>query len=75
MRREVTRVVATLTAKLAAAQVPPTVVWVKPAALRVTIRFIGDVEATEVTLYRSELSHRGPNYTGLVNAPLIGTST
>jgi 2'-5' RNA ligase len=28
-----------------------------------------------VTLYRSELSQRGPNYTGLVSAPLIGTTT
>jgi len=28
-----------------------------------------------VTLYRSELSQRGPNYTGLVSAPLIGTAT
>ena len=28
-----------------------------------------------VTLYRSELSQRGPHYTGLVSAPLIGTAT
>jgi 2'-5' RNA ligase len=182
VRREVTRVVAALTGKLEAAKTPPKVVWVKPAALHVTIRFIGEVEPAEVerlqellappiaiapfelqwrgvgtfpnnkqpralwlgvisgaaplaqveaevsrriagknaveiedraflphltigrvkmagagvdwpkllqavevkrvssivdrvTLYRSELSQRGPNYTGLVSAPLIGTAT
>ena len=182
VRREVTRVVTTLTGKLEAAKVPPKVVWVKPAALHVTIRFLGDVEPPEVermqallappiamapfslewrgigtfpnnkhpralwlgvingaaplaqleaevskrlahgpaieledraflphltigrikmagtgvdwpkllhsvevkhatsvvdrvTLYRSELSQRGPNYTGLVSAPLIGNTT
>jgi 2'-5' RNA ligase len=182
VRREVTRVVNTLTGKLEAVKTPPKVVWVKPAALHVTIRFIGEVEAPEVerlqellappiavapfelswrgvgtfpsakhpralwlgvingaaplaqveaevsrrlagekaieiedraflphltigrvkmagegvdwpkllqsvevkkavsvvdrvTLYRSELSQRGPHYTGLVSAPLIGTTT
>ena len=182
VRREVTRVVAALTGKLEAAKTPPKVVWVRPAALHVTIRFIGEVEPAEVerlqellappipiapfelqwrgvgtfpnnkqpralwlgvisgaaplaqveaevsrriagknaveiedraflphltigrvkmagagvdwpkllqavevkrvssivdrvTLYRSELSQRGPNYTGLVSAPLIGTAT
>jgi len=182
VRREVTRVVTALTGKLEAVKTPPKVVWVKPAALHVTIRFIGEVEPAEVerlqellappiamapfelqwrgvgtfpnnkqpralwlgvingaaplarleaevsrrlagqaaveiedraflphltigrvkmagagvdwpkllqavevkriasivdrvTLYRSELSQRGPNYTGLVSAPLIGTAT
>jgi 2'-5' RNA ligase len=182
VRREVTRVVAALSGKLEAVKTPPKVVWVKPAALHVTIRFIGDVASAEVerlqellappiaiapfelqwrgvgtfpnnkqpralwlgvingaaplaqveaevsrrvagksaveiedraflphltigrvkmagagvdwpkllqavevkriasivdrvTLYRSELSQRGPNYTGLVSAPLIGTAT
>ena len=182
VRREVTRVMTTLTGKLEAVKTPPKVVWVKPAALHVTIRFIGEVESAEVerlqellappiaiapfelqwrgvgtfpnnkqpralwlgvingaaplaqveaevsrrlagesaveiedraflphltigrvkmagagvdwpkllqavevkritsivdrvTLYRSELSQRGPNYTGLVSAPLIGTAT
>ena len=182
VRREVSRVVTTLTGKLEAAKVPPKVAWVKPAALHVTIRFLGDLEAAEVeriqallappiamtpfelewrgvgtfpnnkhpralwlgvvnggaplaqleaevsrrladgrsveledraflphltvgrvkmagtgvdwpkllqsvevkhaastvdrvTLYRSELSQRGPHYTGLVSAPLIGTAT
>ena len=182
VRREVTRVVTTLTGKLEAVKAPPKVVWVKPASLHVTIRFLGGVEWPEVeriqallappidmapfdlewrglgtfpnnkqpralwlgvingaaplaqleaevsrrlaqgsavelvdraflphltigrvkmagagvdwpkllqsaevkhassrvnrvTLYRSELSQSGPNYTGLVSAPLIGTST
>jgi 2'-5' RNA ligase len=48
VRREVTRVVTTLTGKLEAAKTPPKVVWVKPEALHVTIRFLGEVEAAEV---------------------------
>jgi 2'-5' RNA ligase len=182
VRREVTRVVTTLTGKLEAVKTPPKVAWVKPNALHVTVRFIGEIEQPEVerlqellappiaiapfelewrgvgtfpsnkhpralwlgvvngaaplaqveaeiarrlagekaveiadraflphltigrvkmagegvdwpkllqavevkraasivdrvTLYRSELSQRGPHYTGLVSAPLIGTTT
>jgi RNA 2',3'-cyclic 3'-phosphodiesterase len=48
VRREVTRVVTTLTGKLEAATTPPKVVWVKPDALHVTIKFIGEVEPPEV---------------------------
>jgi 2'-5' RNA ligase len=48
VRREVTRVVTTLTGKLEAAKTPPKVTWVKPAALHVTIRFLGEVEEREV---------------------------
>ncbi len=48
VRREVTRVVGALTAKLEAAKTPPKVVWVKPAALHVTIRFIGEVDAEDL---------------------------
>ena len=48
VRREVARVVSTLTVKLEAAKTPPKVVWVKPAALHVTVRFIGEVEPTAV---------------------------
>jgi 2'-5' RNA ligase len=47
VRREVTRVVSTLTAKLEAVKTPPKVVWVKPAALHVTVRFIGEVDEPE----------------------------
>ena len=48
VRREVTRVVGVLTGKLEAVKTPPKVVWVKPAALHVTVRFIGEVEPPEV---------------------------
>jgi 2'-5' RNA ligase len=48
VRREVTRVVATLTGKLEAVKTPPKVVWVRPASLHVTVKFLGEVEAPEV---------------------------
>jgi RNA 2',3'-cyclic 3'-phosphodiesterase len=48
VRREVTRVVSTLTGKLEAVKTPPKVVWVKPDALHVTIKFIGEIEPPEV---------------------------
>ena len=49
VRREVTgRVVSALQMKLEAAKTPPKVVWVKPAALHVTIRFLGEVEPPDV---------------------------
>ena len=48
VRREVTRVVSALTGKLEAVKTPPKVVWVKPAALHVTIKFLGEVEPPDV---------------------------
>ena len=48
VRREVARVIGALTMKLEAAKTPPKVAWVKPAALHVTIRFLGEVEPAEV---------------------------
>lgn len=48
VRREAGRVVSALQMKLEAARTPPKVVWVKPAALHVTIRFLGEVEPAEV---------------------------
>ena len=48
VRREVARVISSLTGKLEAVKTPPKVVWVKPAALHVTVRFIGEVEPLEV---------------------------
>ena len=48
VRREAARVVSVLTSKLEAAKTPPKVVWVKPAALHVTIKFLGEVEPDEV---------------------------
>jgi len=48
VRREVARVVTTLVGRLEAVKTPPKVTWVKPAALHVTVRFIGEVELPEV---------------------------
>ena len=48
VRREAARVVSALQMKLEAARTPPKVVWVKPAALHVTIRFLGDVEPEDL---------------------------
>ena len=48
VRREAARVVSALQIKLETAKMPPKVVWVKPAALHVTIRFLGEVEPAEV---------------------------
>ena len=48
VRREVTRVVSSLTGKLEAVKTPPKVVWVKASALHVTVKFLGEVEPPEV---------------------------
>jgi len=48
VRREVTRVIDVLTGRLEAAKTPPKVVWVKPASLHVTIKFIGEVGPEEL---------------------------
>jgi 2'-5' RNA ligase len=48
VRREVMRVVSTLTGKLEAVKTPPKVVWVKPAALHVTVRFLGEMDPVDV---------------------------
>ena len=48
VRREAARVITTLAMKLEAAKTPPRVTWVKPAALHVTVKFLGEVEPEEV---------------------------
>ena len=48
VRREAARVMSALQMTLEAAKTPPKVVWVKPAALHVTIRFLGEVEPVGV---------------------------
>ena len=48
VRREAARVVSALMMKLEAAKTPPKVAWVKPAALHVTIKFLGEVGPDEV---------------------------
>ncbi|MEP6782189.1 MAG: RNA 2',3'-cyclic phosphodiesterase [Acidobacteriota bacterium] len=56
VRGEVTRVITRLTGKLEAVKTPPKVVWVKPNALHVTLRFIGEVEPPEVERLRELLA-------------------
>ena len=48
MRREAQRVIGALSTRLEQVKEPPKVAWVKPAALHVTIRFLGEVEEPEV---------------------------
>jgi 2'-5' RNA ligase len=48
VRREVTRVITTLTGKLEAVKKPPKVAWVKPGTLHVTVRFLGELEEPDV---------------------------
>jgi 2'-5' RNA ligase len=48
VRREAARVIGALMMKLEAAKTPPKVTWVKPAALHVTVRFLGEVDPDEV---------------------------
>lgn len=47
VRAEVTRVIAQLGGKLEAVKTPPKVTWVKPAALHMTLRFLGETEDAE----------------------------
>ncbi len=56
VRREVTRVVATLTGKLEAVKTPPKVVWAKPAGLHVTVKFLGELAPDEVARVRALLA-------------------
>lgn len=56
VRREAARVIAALTGKLEAVKEPPKIVWVKPAALHVTIKFIGEVDEARIADLRDRLS-------------------
>jgi 2'-5' RNA ligase len=56
VRREAARVIAALTGKLEAVKKPPKITWVKPAAMHVTIKFIGEVEPAKVDELVSLLS-------------------
>jgi RNA 2',3'-cyclic 3'-phosphodiesterase len=48
VRREAARVMSLLQLKLEAAKTPPKITWVRPAALHVTIRFLGEVDPDAV---------------------------
>lgn len=48
MRREAQRVISALTVKLEQVKEPPKVAWVRPEALHVTIRFLGEVDEPDV---------------------------
>lgn len=56
VRREVTRVITTLTGKLETYKKPPKVAWVKPAALHVTVKFLGELEVSDVERIQSLLA-------------------
>jgi 2'-5' RNA ligase len=60
VRREAARAVAALSGKLEAAKKPPKVVWVKPAALHVTIKFIGEVDEAKLDELRTRLEPAVP---------------
>ena len=55
VRREAAWVITALTGKLDAATKPPKVTWVKPAAMHVTIKFIGEVDAARADALASLL--------------------
>lgn len=44
VRAEAARVIQAISGKIEAVKTPPKVTWVKPAALHVTIRFIGEID-------------------------------
>lgn len=44
VRAEVTRVTQIISEKVEAVETPPRITWVKPAALHVTLRFIGEID-------------------------------
>ena len=48
VRAEATRVIKIISDKIEAVKAPPKVTWVKPAALHVTLRFIGEVDDAAV---------------------------
>ena len=56
VRSEVARVIASIGARLAAAPTPPKMTWVKPAALHLTVRFIGETDDAGATRLRDLLS-------------------
>jgi 2'-5' RNA ligase len=56
VRQEATRVISVLRRLLESVERPPKVVWVKPAALHVTIKFLGEVDEREIESLQSRLA-------------------
>jgi 2'-5' RNA ligase len=56
VRAEAGRVIRALTSKLEAARTPPKITWVAPAALHVTVRFIGEVDDAAVPALSERLA-------------------
>ena len=56
VRAEAARVIQAITDKIEAVKTPPKITWVKPAALHVTVRFIGEVDEAAALELRDRLA-------------------
>ena len=56
VRAEAARVIQVISDKIDAAKTPPKITWVKPAALHVTLRFIGEVDDAAVPALCEQLA-------------------
>jgi 2'-5' RNA ligase len=56
VRAEAARVIRVISEKVEAAKAPPKITWVKPAALHVTLRFIGEVDDASVPALCEQLA-------------------
>lgn len=56
VRAEAARVIQVISDKVEAAKTPPKITWVKPAALHVTLRFIGEVDDAAVPALCEQLA-------------------
>jgi 2'-5' RNA ligase len=56
VRAEAARVIQVISDKIEAAKAPPKITWVKPAALHVTLRFIGEVDDAAVPALCEQLA-------------------
>lgn len=56
VRAEAARVIQVISEKIEAARTPPKITWVKPAALHVTLRFIGEVDDAAVPALCEQLA-------------------
>jgi 2'-5' RNA ligase len=56
VRAEAARVIQIISDKIESAKVPPKITWVKPAALHVTLRYIGEVDESRVSALGEQLA-------------------